>query len=115
MLQPMAFATLTAVLLSASVCSAADGPTAQAFDIADAVTATRLADLKEQLELGLRARRPSEFAFIARVVTKVEAGELSLEMVIGVFHWARKRSSSRPFPHFEFGLRERAKKVGVNL
>ncbi len=68
--------------------------------------------LKEVLEKGLRARRPSEFAFIARVVEMVEDGKLPRDLVEGTFNWARKKKPY-PFPYFERGLKQRAAKIGI--
>ncbi len=74
----------------------------------------QVADLKDQLEGGLKARLPREFAFIAQVVEKVESGDLPTEMVLGTFHWAR-RKRPYPFPYFERALRLRAAKEGIDL
>jgi len=71
-------------------------------------------DLKDTLEKGLKARRPNEFAFIAHVVHKVEQGKLPLELVNSTFLWAR-RQPDVPFPYFERGIRERAKRLGISL
>jgi hypothetical protein len=70
--------------------------------------------LKETLEKGLKARRPSEFAFIEHVVNKVENGQIPVTLVTSTFLWAR-RHPGVPFPYFERGLRERAKKAGISL
>ena len=66
---------------------------------ADTGTAT-VPTLKDKLEKGLKARLPSEFAFIANVVSKVNDGTLPLSLVDSTFLWARKkpRSSVRVFP-----------------
>ncbi len=71
-------------------------------------------DLKDVLEKGLKARRPEEFAFIAAVLVKVNDGSLSREMVESTFLWARKHSKNE-FQYFQSGIRERAKKIGVDL
>ena len=76
--------------------------------------AAKEADLKERLEKGLKARRPAEFKFIARVVELVEQKTLPLGMVDGTFLWAR-RKAKHPFQYFERGLRIRAAKIGVKL
>ena len=72
-------------------------------------------DLKDQLEKGLKARRPAELAFIAHVVVLVETNKLPLPLVKSVFQWARKRGAKTnyPFPYFERALRIRAKKLGI--
>jgi hypothetical protein len=72
------------------------------------------ATLKDVLEKVLRARRPEEFAFIARVVLLVDQQVLPLEMVQGTFNWARKKPR-HPFQYFEQALRVRAKEIGVEL
>jgi hypothetical protein len=69
---------------------------------------------KKTLEAGLRARRPQEFAFIARVVTLVENGTLPRSLVESTFFWAR-RQGRYPVLYFEAGLRLRAKRIGVML
>jgi hypothetical protein len=70
------------------------------------------ADLKQQLEAGLYARRPAEFAFIARVVQLVDQGQLPESLVKSTFAWARRK---RPYPlvYFERALRLRARKIGI--
>jgi hypothetical protein len=73
-----------------------------------------VANLKDQLSFGLRARLPSEHAFIALVVERVESGKLPLEMVMSTFQWAR-RKRPYPFPYFESALRLRAALKGIAL
>ncbi len=70
--------------------------------------------LKDRLEKDLKARRPVEFAFIAKVVDLVEKGQLPLKLVDGTFLWARRRIRHR-FQYFEFALRVRAARLGVKL
>ena len=74
----------------------------------------QVADLKKQLEAGLKARRPQEFAFIARVMALVDAKELPRELVQSTFDWARKKQP-HPFQYFERALRIRAAKIGVDI
>ena len=81
---------------------------------ADAAGTAANPDLKSILEKGLRARRPEEFAFIEVVVTKVDNGILPRETVESTFLWARKHAKNE-FQYFQHGLRERAKKIGVDL
>lgn len=71
-------------------------------------------DLQEMLEKGLRARRPTEFAFIGRVVDQVEAGTLPLDLVRGTFDWAR-RKRPYPYPYFERALQVRAARLGLTV
>lgn len=77
--------------------------------------ADQVANLKDTLEKGLKARRPEEFQFIARVVKLVEEGQLPLPLVLGTFKWARSRSSHIPYPYFKRGLQERAARIGVRV
>lgn len=71
--------------------------------------------LKDTLEKGLRARRPEEFQYLARVVQKVERQELPLELVMSTFQWARQKTkhANFPFPYFVRALRERAARLGL--
>jgi len=77
--------------------------------------AVEVADLKDQLENGLKARLPADFAFISKVVTLVEQDKLPLGMVKAVFQWARKKGvkNNYPFPYFQRALQIRAKKLGI--
>jgi len=77
--------------------------------------AVEVADLKEQLENGLKARLPADFAFISKVVTLVEQDKLPLNMVKAVFQWSRKKGAANnyPFPYFQRALKIRAKKLGI--
>ncbi len=79
--------------------------------------AVEVTDLKQQLEKGLRARRPQEFAFVNLVVTMVADNELPLALVKSTFLWARKKALTTryPFPYFERALRERAAKLGIEI
>ncbi len=77
--------------------------------------ATGGTQLRQELESGLKARQPSEFAFVAHVVELVDAGNLPLDIVKGTFHWSRKRNPRIPFPYFEQALRIRAGELGVSL
>ena len=71
-------------------------------------------DLQKILENDLRARRPQEFAFIARAIELIKAGKLSESLVRSTYLWARKKPR-RKFQYFERGLRFRAGKLGINL
>jgi len=72
-------------------------------------------DLKKQLELGLKARRPSDFAYIAKVVSRVENGTLPRTVVDQAFMYARGRHKEYPIVYFQFSLKELAKKAGTPL
>lgn len=71
-------------------------------------------DLKTTLEKGLRARRPIEFQFIKQTTDLVDNGTLPQSVVKSTFLWARKKRPY-PYPYFERALRERAKRIGVDL
>ena len=74
----------------------------------------QVANLKQQLEGGLRIQRPQDFAFIDRVVVMVENKQLPLDMVKSTFAWSRTKEPY-PFVYFERGLRARAAKRGINI
>ncbi len=71
-------------------------------------------DLQTQLEKGLRARRPVEFAYIAQIIKLVESGALPRDLVVSTFGWARGRST-RQLQYFQFALQARAKGLNVQL
>lgn len=77
--------------------------------------AVEVADLKDQLEKGLKARLPADFSFISKVVMLVENDKLPLKTVKAVFQWARDRGAKNnyPFPYFQRALKIRAKKLGI--
>ena len=80
------------------------------------LTAAEEPSLKDTLEKGLRARRPVEFQFIAQVVTLVDQGQLPRKLVLGTFHYARKKGNPKyPFPYFQQALILRAAKIGVQI
>lgn len=73
-----------------------------------------IADLKTQLNSGLRCRRDSEFAFVAMIVQMVDNGDLSVVLVKESFQYARKKKPY-PFPYFERVIRIRAAEAGVTI
>ena len=75
----------------------------------------RVADLQDQLENGLKARLPNEFAFIDVVVQRVEARQLTSGEVKSVFQWARRKNKHTPFPYFQRAMRIIAARKGVDL
>jgi hypothetical protein len=77
--------------------------------------AVDVADLKDQLEKGLKARLPADFVFISKVVMLVENDKLPLKTVKAVFQWARDKGAKKnyPFPYFQRALKIRAKKLGI--
>lgn len=70
--------------------------------------------LQETLETGLKARRPEEFAFVARVVNLVDQNVLPLKLVQSTFLWAR-RQPRHPFQYFEKAMQVQAARLGVDL
>lgn len=74
--------------------------------------AVTVATLKDQLEKGLRCRRPVEFAFVGKVIDLVNQRKLPVPLVTGTYDYAR-RKQPYPFPYFEAALRARAAKIGV--
>lgn len=70
---------------------------------------------KQQLEKGLKARRPSDFTFIETVVANIDSGALPQKTVNETFLYARSKSSTYPFIYFQFTIRKRAAKLGVTL
>ena len=76
--------------------------------------AAEIAGLKDQLEKGLKARRPVEFEFIEKVVEMVETEKLPLDLVRSTFQWARYKKPY-PYPYFERGLKIRAEKLGIEM
>lgn len=78
------------------------------------VISADVADLQDQLESGLRARRSEEFAFLARVVLFVEQGKITRQLVVETFQWAKEKKPF-PYPYFERAMILRAAKRGVKL
>ena len=74
----------------------------------------RTVSLQERLEKGLRARRPQEFAFIAKVSKLVEAKVIPRKMVDATFFWAR-RKRRWPYQYFEFGMRRQAARMKIAI
>jgi hypothetical protein len=85
--------------------------------LADDVASGEVALLKDQLEKGLRARRPIEFQFVRTVAQLVENGQLPRELVLGTFSWARHKYRDRKYlvPHFEQALRQRAAQEKITV
>jgi hypothetical protein len=113
--------SLKLLLLLASLSPAAAGPQVMLLgpqaksDATQAeVISVDVADLQDQLEAGLRARRSEEFAFIARVVQFVEQGKLRRQLVAETFQWAREKQPY-PYVYFQRAMKLRAAKEGVQL
>ncbi|TSA01188.1 MAG: hypothetical protein D4R77_14635 [Planctomycetaceae bacterium] len=71
--------------------------------------------LEDRLSKGLRARLPSEFEFIKKVVVLVNQGVLPEKMVDKTFFWARRRQQIYPFPYFRAALLLQAQRIGLEL
>jgi hypothetical protein len=71
-------------------------------------------DLQSQLEKGLKARRPVEFAYIHQIVGLVESGKLPRSLVTSTFGRARQKPDRR-LQYFQFALQARTKGLGVKL
>jgi hypothetical protein len=97
--------------LSLSLCLA--GTVAAAPEVGSNNVASEVS-LQDQLEKSLRARRPSEFRFIAKIVAQVDNGDLPRDLVQSSFNWARRRPSKK-VQYFEQALRRRAKRGGITL
>ena len=110
----VALALAATNLSSSDLAISADESTLES-DSAGNPLAVEVADLKEQLENGLKARLPADFAFISKVVTLVEQDKLPINVVKAVFQWARKKGAANnyPFPYFQRALKIRAKKLGI--
>ena len=78
--------------------------------------AGKSAQLVDQLNAGLKVRKPAEKLFVERVVQLVDKKVLPLSMVLGVFQYARKKEDRYPFFYFREALKIRAaKELGVKL
>jgi hypothetical protein len=108
--------TILCLALAAGIFFQAAGPTGLATPPAENPAAVEgaVANLKVQLQAGLKARLPGEFAFIDRVVAMVEQKKLPFDLVQSTFMWARVKKPY-PFPYFENGLRTRAAKQGIEI
>ena len=71
--------------------------------------------LKQQLEQGLKCRRPIEFQFVDHVADLVSRGKLPLDIVNISFEWSRQRNSYRPFVYFRQSLIRLAAQQGIKI
>ena len=69
--------------------------------------------LKQQLQFGLRARTPEEFAYIDTIVQLVETNVLPRDLVNMAFLWARKKKGRYPYPYFSRALVILAEREGI--
>ncbi len=74
-----------------------------------------VATLKQRLVSGLRARKPSEKAFLNKLATEVTQKTVPKQLVDNTFFYvqSRYRKHNFPFIYFEKILRIRAKKLNV--
>ncbi len=86
-------------------------------NVEPSVARVEVANLKDQLNSGLRARRPEEFRFIANIVQMTAQGRLPIKLVLSTFHYVRtkKKDDKFPFIIFERVLRIRAAEIGIRL
>lgn len=77
----------------------------------------QIAALKDQLEKGLKARRPVEFQFLGRVLQLVSQGQLTRPMVLSTYDFVIKKYRTRKYlvPAFEMVLRKRLKEQGSHV
>jgi hypothetical protein len=82
----------------------------------------RPVSFRDRLVVGLRARRPSEIAFVEAVVQRVHAGQLPQRIVDQTFFWARERAavvrhgrSRRPIIYFRPAMIALAKRLKIDL
>jgi hypothetical protein len=71
--------------------------------------------LQQQLEKGLKCRRPVEFQFVDHVADLVDQGKLPIDLVNICFDWSRKKNSFRPFVYFQQSLTILAQQQGITL
>jgi len=71
--------------------------------------------LEDQLNTGLKTRRPEETEFVEGVARLVNEGKLPRKLVDSTFIWAVRRRQTYPFPAFERALRLQADRLGVDL
>ena len=100
---------MPATLLAVSVLLTVAVDRAAVPVVVDGTVAMEVSSLKDTLEKGLKARRPEEFAFIAKVIDLVEQGKLTEKLVRGTFRWAQRQDDHKPFPYFERAIKLRAK------
>jgi hypothetical protein len=75
----------------------------------------RVISLEDQLNTGLKTRRPEETEFVEEVARLVNEGKLPRKLVDSTFSWAVRRRQTYPFPAFERALRLQADRLGVGL
>jgi hypothetical protein len=73
------------------------------------------ATLRDRLRAGLLCRRDEEFDFVDHVVDLVNQKKLSQALVLSTYQWAVKQRPEFPFYYFQYGIRLRAKAIGVQV
>jgi len=97
---------MRSLLFAASVAGVLSAPVpaikARAEDVAPAIGEEKPAlTLESRLTTGLKARRPEDVEFVARVDS--------------TFLWAIRRGRSYPFPAFQRALRIQADRLGITI
>ena len=69
---------------------------------------------KQQLEFGLRARTPAEFAYLGSIANLVESGGVPRRIVNIAFLWSRKKKVY-PIPYFARALFLLAQREGITV
>jgi len=111
--QPMRTQCSSAMFLSMALALAAlPGSHARADE---PVGGAQVISLEDQLNTGLKTRRPEETAFVEGVARLVNEGKLPRKLVDSTFTWAVRRRQTYPFPAFERALRLQADRLGVDL
>jgi len=82
-------------------------------ETAPPTNAQQVPSLKDTLQKGLKARRPLEFEFLARVAELTNQGKIPLDVTLSTFKWARPKKP--PFPYFQRAIQIRAGELGVDL
>lgn len=72
-------------------------------------------DLYTTLVNTLRAVRPDQRAWVARVVRFVDSGQLPKASVVSAMRWARKRHPQYPYPYFVQAARVIARRYHIAL
>ncbi len=71
-------------------------------------------NIKTQLQIGLRARRPVEFKYIDEIVKLIDDGKLPRQLVLTTF-LAAQRQPTRQLQYFQFALLARTQHLDVRL
>jgi len=100
------------LLLLSLMLSALPGPGGFAEE---PVGGAQVISLEDQLNTGLKTRRPEETEFVEGVARLVNEGKLPRKLVDSTFIWAVRRRQTYPFPAFERALRLQADRLGVDL